>query len=502
MRFASIDMGSNASRLRIVEAVAPGDVREVKSMRVPVRLGHGVFVTGRLDPKTIDDAVAVLRAFHEAMEDANVHRYRAVVTASARECKNADELLRRARSEAGISLEAIDGSEEARLVRLAVGRAVNLTGRRALLADLGGGSLELTDVDGLDPLYSTSLEIGTVRLLEAFLTVGKPVKPQQERMLREYLERMLHPVVEHLSKKRYDLVIGTGGNFDAIAQLAPALRRPGTIDVRKAITLKNRLVKLSPAKRRTTFGLRADRADVIAPALYILEAITELAPTDVVLAPGVGLKEGILVELVEKYFRVWDYKREESNAIDAAIQLGRRYHFDEGHARSVESLAMTLFDDLAQLHKLGPADRLALRIATLLHDVGDFIHYASHHKHSQYVIEHSDLLGLSPAERIVVACVARYHRRSLPSPKHTSYGTLSVLDRTRVRKLSAILRIADALDREHLAKVRRVSAKIGKGVIVLEIEGKGDVSLETWTVERKALAFTKTFRRRVELRLV
>ncbi len=501
-RFAAIDMGSNASRLVVAEADDPRKIELLSYDRVPVRLGHGVFLTGRLDEEMIAYAVETLRRFHEKMEDANVDRYRAVVTASAREADNGPELLQRARSEAGIVIDAIDGSEEARLVRLAVQRALPLERKRALLMDLGGGSLELTEVDkGPEPLFSTSLEIGTVRLLESFLGHGaKPVSKDQETLLTEYLERMLAPIWPALGKRAYDAVVGTGGNFEVIAELCPMKGHASkAIDVAKAQAILPRMVKLTSSERRAAYGLRADRADVIVPALYVLLAVARAARTSVVLVPGVGLKDGILAEVVEKHFRVWDYHGEENDVFQAAIQLGKRYQFDETHATQVSRIACDLFDALEPLHKLGPKARLELRVAALLHDIGDFIHFASHHKHSQYIIESSDLMGFSPDERVVVGCVARYHRRALPSPSHVSFKKLPNDDRALVRKLAALLRLADALDREHRSKVRRVAVDIGKHAVTLRVRAEGDLSLERWTVGRKSPLFEQVFRRKLVL---
>jgi exopolyphosphatase/guanosine-5'-triphosphate,3'-diphosphate pyrophosphatase len=500
-KFASIDMGSNASRLRIVEADGPQELREVASLRVPVRLGHEVFLTGRLDPRIIDQAVAAVRRFAEAIDDAEVERYRAVVTASARESDDAEALVSRVRRETGIALEAIDGSEEARLVRLAVSRVIDLREKRALLMDLGGGSLEITEVAEGEPVFSTSLEIGTVRLLESFLASGKRVEPAQERLLVEYLERMLVPLAPDLARRRYDLVVGTGGNFEAIAQLASKPGAPRVIDVGRARELLGRLSRMTPKERASAHGLRPDRADVIVPALYAMLAVADHARAREVHAPGVGLKDGILYELVDKHFRVWDYRGEEDASASAAVQLGRRYHFDEAHARQVERLAVAIFDGLASLHKLGPTARRYLRLAALLHDVGDFIHFASHHKHTQYLIEHSEITGLSPTERVLVGCVARYHRRAMPSTRHESYARLDPASRVVVRKLASILRIADALDREHLGKVKDVQVAVSSGVVTLRLRGEGDIALEQWTVARKAALFEATFRRKLVVQL-
>jgi len=215
----------------------------------------------------------------------------------------------------------------------------------------------------------------------------------------------------------------------------------------------------------------------------------------------VGLKEGIVSELVDKHFRVWDYGVDESAMARAAVHLGRRYHFDEPHATQVDRLACVLFDRLATLHGLGPADRQLLRVASLLHDIGDFISSAAHHKHSQYIIEHTDLMGLSVEQRMIVACAARYHRRAAPSPKHALYKKLTSAERKRVCKLASILRVADALDRGHRSKVRTLSLTIDDSAVVVAPKGMGDLALEVWTARRKAALFEETFGREVRFEL-
>jgi exopolyphosphatase/guanosine-5'-triphosphate,3'-diphosphate pyrophosphatase len=498
-RFAAIDVGSNASRLLVVEADAADRVRQIAYERIPVRLGHSVFLTGRLDSENIDAAVDAMRRFHVVMDEARVLGYRAVVTASGREADNSEELLGRIKNEAGIDLEAIDGVEEARLVQLAVKTRVPLQGKRALLCDLGGGSLEVTEFIGDNNRFSTSLEIGTVRLLESFFDgATQPVTREQEQVVEEYLDRTLASIAARVRRKSYDLVIGTGGNFEAIAELAKVEGAAvPTIDVVRARGLLRKMSKLTAKERRKAYGLRADRADVIIPALHVLLALAALARTTRVVAPGVGLKEGIAYELVDKHFRVWDFHVEENAAVQAAVQLGRRYQFDEAHATHVDRIASRLFDGLAPVHKLGRDDRRALRLAALLHDIGDFVGNNSHHKHTQYLIESSDIMGLPPAERLVVGCVARYHRRATPSTKHLSYAKLDSTDRIRVRKLAAILRLADALDRGHRSKVRALGLDVDRDQLTIHVRGDEDLSLEAWTVARKSSFFEAIFRRQV-----
>lgn len=501
--FASIDVGSNASRLLIGEADDASRLRYGESRRAAVRLGHSVFLTGRLDPDAIDACIAALKEFRAHLASRDITAFRAVVTASARDAVNADELLERAREEAGVPLEAISGTEEARLVKLAVESKVELAGSRALLADLGGGSLELTEVNHDEVRSSISLEIGTVRLLESFLGSRRPVTDVEDKLLGEYIDRVLAPVAEGFLRRHYDIVAGTGGNFETLAQLCPVQGRAlPTIDVAKARALLPSIARMTPAERRAAHDLRADRADVIVPALYAILRVADLARTSEIVVPGVGLKEGILIELVDKHFRVWDYKVDEHAMDRAAVQLGRRYHFDEPHATQVDRLSCMLFDALRPLHGLGAADRQILRAAALLHDIGDFISSVSHHKHTQYIIESTDLMGLGAEERQVVACVARYHRRAMPSTNHAAFKKLGPADKKRVRKLASILRVADGLDRGHRSKVRKLDVDIGADTITIVPKGTGDLALEVWTARRKAELFERTFGRTLRFELV
>ncbi len=505
-RFAALDLGSNALRLRIVEAQAsnPGREqlslipdagspwREVLSLRAAVRLGSEVFVTGKLASGSIGQACAALREFRQAMDDAKVDVYRATATSAVREASNKATLVERARREAGIELEVIEGIEEARLIQLAVARRLGLGDRRALLVDVGGGSTELTYLDRGRSVWAISLPIGTVRLLEMYLRTPSAVDRARQKLLVEGVDRALAEAVPTLKKMPFEIVVGTGGSLDTLCELCPAKGGHAgyarAVDVASMKTLLGKLFALTPDQRRESFGLRPDRSDTIVTAASIFLRVAELFKASAIVAPGVGLKEGILEELVDKYFDRWDTESENRSVLDGCVRLGKRYGFDQAHGELVASLAATLFDDMREFHGLGERERLLLRAAALLHDVGDYVSYGGHHKHSYYLIQHSDIMGLTPGERAVVANVARYHRKSGPDPAHPNFRDLDKDARTKVRSLAAILRIADALDREHLGKVKSVRAEIdGKGrKMTLFVTGEEDRELEEWTVRAKS----------------
>jgi exopolyphosphatase/guanosine-5'-triphosphate,3'-diphosphate pyrophosphatase len=512
-RFAALDLGSNALRLRIVEAHAASSGREqlpllpdsgspwreLVSLRAPVRLGSEVFLTGKLAAASIGQACAALREFRQAMDDAQVDAYRATATSAVREASNRAILVERARREARIDLEVIEGIEEARLIQLAVVRKLNLVDRRALLVDVGGGSTELTHLDRGASAWATSLPIGTVRLLETYLRGTPTVDRARQRLLTESIDRALAEALPSLRKTSFEFIVGTGGSVDTLSELCPAkggfAGYPRAVDVGQMKSLLSKLVMMTPEQRRETFALRPDRADTIVTAAAIFLRVAEAFKASAIVAPGVGLKEGILEELIDKRFDRWDAESEARSVIDGCMRLGLRFGFDQAHGERVAGFAMTLFDDLTSVHGLGARDRLLLRAAALLHDIGDYVSYGGHHKHSHYLIQHSDIMGLTPNERAVVANIARYHRKSPPDPAHPNFRDLDRDARTKVRALAAILRLADALDREHLGKVDRVRAVVDSKArkFSLELEGQDDRELEEWTLRAKSELFRDVF---------
>lgn len=507
-RIAAIDIGSNAIRLRVVEVDAPTlgpegprftAFRDVLVDRAPVRLGHDVFTKGRIEAGVIGAACDALRRFRAAIDGAKVDRYRAVATSAAREASNGDVFVERAEREAGVHVEVIEGMEEARLVQLAVRERVRLNGRSALLVDIGGGSTELTLLSGSPDASAhggaslvRSLPIGTVRLIEAFLEGRGPIDAIHRRLLEEYIDRVFTeaiPEIKALTGGAVDLLIGTGGNIETLADICPlpsAFPEGRAIEVAAMERLLEELCKRSVDERVQAYGLRPDRADTIVPAATVLSRVARAFRREAITAPGVGLKEGVLVDLARAHFVPEDYGVEAAALTEACLRLGRRYHFDEAHGLIVAKLGVKLFDDLASHHRLGPRDRILLHAAALLHDIGDFVRYEGHHKHSYYLITNSDLLGLSPEERAIVANVARYHRKSPPQLDHDNFRALSPKARARVKSMAAILRVADALDREHLGKVTDVIGRVDGETLVLEAEGAEDRALEEWTVRAKA----------------
>ncbi len=502
LRVGCVDAGSNAIRFLVEEFTDRDRSRTLASERVPIRLGHGVFLTGKLTARAMDDAVAALTGFRETMESLEVRAYRAVATSAVRESTNGAAFLRRVRRESGLELDVITGSEEARLVHLAIRNRVDLGRERWVLVDLGGGSVEVSLVDDSGVLWSESHTMGSVRLLEEL--AGAEEDPGRfRRVLAEYVATLRIPSASR--DRKPSGFIATGGNIESLARLTgvePDGKGVSVVtleDLRRVIAS---LSRLSYRRRVEELDLREDRADVILPAALVYERLAELTGVDRIHVPNVGVKEGIILDLVDAVTSLSGHEeRQEREVMNASVNLGRKYLFDEGHAVQVAALARGLFDQLGGLHGLGRGDRRVLIAAAILHDIGSFISYKKHHRHSFYLISNSEISGLSPEEIQLAAHTARYHRKSEPTPEHEFFARLEEPDRDRVMKLASILRLADAMDREHRQAVKEVRAQVNKNEVVLLPRVEGDILLERWSLEKRAQLFSKTFGVTVRVRL-
>jgi exopolyphosphatase/guanosine-5'-triphosphate,3'-diphosphate pyrophosphatase len=502
LRVGCVDMGSNAIRFIAAEFTDDATMVRLDQHRSPVRLGHGVYLSGRLNPAAMDGAVEAMVDFRRRLDALGITKFRAVATSAVRESRNGGDLVDRIRDEAGMELEAISGSEEARLVHLAVSRRVPLVNGQFLLADLGGGSVEVSLVDETGILWSESHTMGSVRLLEE-LTESGADPGRFRRLLSEYISVLKIP--QAASQGEIAGYVATGGNIETLAKLGGSTDDEGvtTLPVPVLREVIEKLAGMSFHQRVEELGLREDRADVVLPAALVYERLADLIGIDEIIVPHVGIKEGVLFDLVDGTVRHQDHElRQAREVVAGATVIGRKYLFDEPHARHIAELSVSLFDQMRALHGLGADERRILLAAGMLHDIGQFVSYKGHHKHTLYLVSHSELPSFSQKQMMLVANVARYHRKGHPAPHHPNFANLPPVDQERVLKLAAILRLADSLDREHVQRVTGVRVKISEDELTLSLSGSSGVILEGWGLKKKTQLFTKVYGLKVRVRMV
>lgn len=506
-RFGIVDMGSNAIRMMVVEASNTAQPTTLENHRLPLRLGRDVFLTGLIPEPTIGEVVDAFRRFRATCERYAVRHVRAIGTAAVREARNRDLLIDRIRDATGIEVEVISGTQEAYLLVKATQTKVDLAQGRSLLTDLGGGSVEVVLIENGQVLAADSYRLGALRLLRALQDAGSGTGFVE--LLHRHLRGLERRIAERLGNARIDRLVATGGNIESLADL---IRGPGPerkngevehVDLADLEREANDLAQLTYAERITRKGLKPDRADTILPAAVVYARLARIAGVDRLLVPRVGIKDGLVQEIVTGHLAAFSAADHEDVVLSSCRALGRKYHYEAEHAETVLSLARQLFDQTQALHGLDQRARVLLEASALLHDIGVVVNNSGHHKHSHYLIRGSEIVGLTEEERDLVALVARYHRRAPPGREQTDYAALKRKDRLLVERLAALLRISDALDRQHSGLLRSVEVVVCSDHVELRtslLPGQSSpLILEQRALEDKGGLFADLFGRPIRL---
>lgn len=503
-RFAAIDVGSNSIRCLIAERGDDGHLHVIDDLKDQPRLARGLAATGRLAPDAIDRAVESIGRMTQAAERRGVAKVALVATSAVRDAANGAELVARVKKEIGIPLEVIDGETEARLAYLSVREHFAVVRGRTIVADIGGGSLELILAIGGLVEHVVSLPFGAVRLTEQYL--GPAVDPAAGvRRLRAAVRRRLKSAVP-ARKWAGARIFGSGGTFTNAARIMVAREKgevpssgvhASTVGLSDMQRILDWLATLSVDERRKVPGLNPERADIILAGVAVATEVLSHFDASGVTVSAFGLREGLLLHLAQPE------GRKEPSRATALRRFADRCRTDRRHVEQVLTLARVLYDALEKRLGCLAGDWEILEAASLLHDVGQLVSYKGHHRHSYHLILHAEALPLSPHERMLVAVVSRYHRKRPPTRKHPEFAALNDDDRARVRRLAALLRVADGLDRGHVAAVEHLRVRLGASKLTIDATPRlatTDLKLEIWGALKKADLLEKLLGASVDIR--
>ena len=457
-------MGTNSFHLVVARGAPDGGFEVITTEKDMVRLGRGSGEMKQLTPEAMDRGIASLKRMLTvaASYGATVS---AVATSAVREALNRAEFLDRVRAETGLSVDVISGFEEARMIHLGVLQALPVFDKQILVVDIGGGSTELLIGQGEALKAVRSVKLGSIRLTDRFFRsddggdAGGPAKGDLVAQCRRSVRSDLAAAAHDLEPLGHDMAIGSSGTVTAVASLIaagrgedPAFINGLTFDAEELRAQVSTLVGSTAAERAAMDGMDERRVDIIVAGALLLEAVFEMLGIGEMTVSGYALREGVLYDRLSAHqrgnTRLSDLRR--SNALRLSQQLDP----DSRHTEVCARLAVRLFDQTRVLHGLDQEDRDLLEMAALVHNVGLSISHAAHHQHTYYIVRHSEqLTGFTDRELEMLALVARYHRRSHPSPRHESFARLDPPDQRRVSILAGLLRVAIGLDRGHQSSV-------------------------------------------------
>ena len=510
---AAIDIGTNSIHMVVVQ-IEPSlpSFTVIAKEKDTVRLGDRDPKTGELTPDAIERSLNTLRRCKELATSLEAEQIIAVATSATREAGNGEDFLHQIESELGIDVNLISGMEEARRIYLGVLSGMDFNEQPHVIIDIGGGSTEIILADIHEARYLSSTKVGAVRLAKEFVTTD-PIDDNELKVLRAYvrgmLERPVDEVWRNLQLNEVPRTIGTSGTIETIAEIhakdtlgeVPDPLNGYEVKYKDIEKIVKRLAKMSYKERLEVSGLADKRAEIIVPgAVILLEAMSMLKLDSIVVCER-ALREGMIVDwmlsrgLINSRLR---YQNEVKSR--NVIKIAHKYHVDLDYSRRVADFALSMFDQLKeQLHNWKEAERELLWSAAILHNSGVYVSHSAHHKHSYYLIRNGELLGFTELELELIANIARYHRRSRPKKKHEAYNKLpSKHYQLIVRQLSAILRLAVALDRRNKGAIAAVKCKYDSGDRTLDFqiipkEIGDDCSLELWNLGYKKEAFESEF---------
>jgi len=503
-----IDIGTNSIRLLVVRINANGSYTILSQEKEMVRLGESEFRDNVLIPDAIDRAVLVCRKLADLSRNYGATEILAVATSAARDAKNQAELLERMKQEARLDVSVISGKEEARLIYLGVSSAINLGRKEALFIDIGGGSCEIMIGDQRGYSYLDSLNLGAIRMTMLFLPEGHkgPVTAEIYAKMRKHVKAGIIRTKNRVKNDRPDLAIASSGTAMNLAQIAA---RMFNLDTGKQLALRrvhlkkvtSLLCSLPLEKRKEVPGINPERADIIIGGAATLETLMDELGIEEFVISDRGLRDGMLVEYLTQHGLV-PPSGEVDVRMRSVLQLGRSCNIDEVHAERVRDMAISLYDSAKEqkLHNLGDWEKELLTYAAYLHDIGDFISFTNHHLHSHYIISNAELLGFDQREIAIMANTAKFHRKRVPRRSDPDMEGLDDHSRKVVLVLSALLRVAESLDRSHTGIVTKTSfVKSDRHNVVLHIEARDDCQLECWGVDSDGRAFEKAFGRQLKV---
>tara|TARA_R110002111_G_scaffold248400_1_gene312001 strand:- start:2553 stop:4172 length:1620 start_codon:yes stop_codon:yes gene_type:complete len=510
---AVIDIGTGAIRMAIAEIKEDSTVHTLERLSQAVTLGEDTFQTRNIQKSTMEDCVRILKSYRRRLDEYQITRddqIRVVATSAVREADNRLAFTDRIFIATGFEVAPLDEAEVNRItyqgIRPYLTAKPNLDEARTIVTEIGGGTTELLLVQHGDVLFSKNYRLGALRLRE--MLKGYRVPLSKERTIMEnQIQRVIQQIVHEVpADKSIKLVVLGGDVRFALAQLRPddevldPSDSPDELDRLKVSELgkfTDRILQISEDQLVQNYHLSFTDAETLGPALLAYTKLAEAYQLKYIYVTKANFRDGLLKEMADQNNWSDEFNRQ---VIRSTIDFGKRFDFDQAHAQHVAFLADKLFQSLQNEHKLDLRNRLLLYTGALLHEIGIYVNQRSYHKHSMYLISNGNLFGLGQSDLLMVALIARYHRRASPNAIHPGYSTLDRISRIAIAKMAAILRVADALDYSYSQRVQEIECEIDQGQLIISIPHVEDVSLEQIALVEKGPLFEEVFGLKVHLR--
>jgi exopolyphosphatase/guanosine-5'-triphosphate,3'-diphosphate pyrophosphatase len=496
---AAIELGSHALSMKIVEIGKNMEIKTLESLRKPVDLGRDTFATGWVSFETLVETCEILKGFKKLMLEYNVKIYRAVATTAVREAANRDYIVDQIKLKSGLDIDVIDNSTERYFAYNALREHLpnykEIRKEGCVIVDIGFGSSQVYILSNDRLEASLNIKLGPLRVREILSDLeGRTLN--FPGVLEEFVEGKIDTVDFFKNQEAISNIVLIGGDVKMLSKLNLRINRGKKMSF---IMKKNfdeiykEMLYKSPQFIMRELDLPRSSAEILIPTMMIFKKIFDKTAADKFYTPLVTIMDGLIIDIFRNRMYGDGDDGLEEDALSLARSIAAKFHYDEEHARDVEDKCLILFDETRKLHGLGKRERLILQLAAILHDSGKFISLNEHYIQSYNIVLASEIPGITKEEQKIIANVARYHSGLAPETGHANFASLDESSKLVVGKLSAIIRIADALDRSHKQKVREMKVEWENSRLIIRVEAAQDALLEEWTFDAKAEFFKVVF---------
>ena len=490
---AVIDIGSGEIRLKIAQS-GKGGIKVLDTASYPLGLGRETFTVGRISFSKADKACDIIRQYMKLAQEYGTDAVRVIATSAIREATNREYVLEQIRLRTSAMVDIIDSqAEKAYLYKMMLGAADAESTRSALMVHIGSGTMGVSVVENGRVPYNRNVRLGSLRISELFEDMQEYSREFQ-LVVEEYL-RSFTDAIEPFLPNAIKSFIATGNEISLIGDLCGAETRGRVLYVKQEAfdKLYSDIKYKSVNRLMEDYGLTQEKAELLLPAMCLYDGLFAHTQADTIAAPVISLSDALLFEMLDPAgFHSLSAVLDESTLLSCHA-IAQKFECRRDHYETVLHLAIKIFDKMKKLHGLGARERLLLQCAAILHDCGKFINSHAHYQHSYNIIQGVDIVGLDLREIEIVASAALYHSRIVPAPTHENYQNLTRTERVTVSKLSAILRLADALDRGHAQKVREFEVKLSDGALVITASSTRNMELEEWSFHEKSKFFEDVY---------
>ena len=489
--FGAVDIGSSELELKIFELSKNKGMREIDCIRHRLELGKDTYATGKISNEKVEELLRVLQDFMNIMKGYKVSAYRAYATSAVRESKNRVILLDYLEKRTGLKIEVLDNAEQRFLDYKSIAAQANefnkIIQKGTAIVDVGGGSIQISLFDK-DSLISTqNIRIGNLRVREKVAALEHNFG-HFEQLVQELIRSDLESFKKLYVKDREIQNVIVVGDYIGGLSNQPSISREEFFEI------YDQVVHATGSEAAKQFDLPEESISLIVPSLIICRKFIEEMNAETVWMPGLNLNDGNAYDFAQKNGIIKSGHNFDDDIIASARNIAKRFQCSKSHMKTLEDLALKIFDRTKKLHGMGARERLLLQIAVILHSCGKYISLSDPAECSFRIIMATEIIGLSRTEREIIAYTVKFNTTDFAYYEELANVTaLSREEYLLVAKMTAILRIVNAMDRSHRQKFENVKVLLKDQELVIQVETQQDITLERGLLPEKADFFQEVF---------